>query len=57
MIERERLAAITSGIRAELIERGVIKNAKGYYICSCGKETKEKYLGKCPACDTATRSK
>jgi hypothetical protein len=49
--ERERVAGIVAKTRKELIDRGVIKNPQGNYLCSsCGKETREKYLGKCNAC-------
>ena len=54
MTERERLAAITSGIRAQLIERGVIKNANGMRICPvCKKEVKVILEGKCASCKKA----
>jgi hypothetical protein len=52
MTERERIAGTVAGIRAQLIERGVIKNAKGMYICPiCKKEVKALYCGKCRECD------
>lgn len=52
MTERERVASTVAGIRAQLIELGVIKNAKGLYKCSqCGAEVKRLFQGKCAMCD------
>jgi len=51
MTERERLAGITSKIRAELIERGVVPDANGMKKCPiCKKEVKIIYEGKCESC-------
>ena len=52
MTERERVAQTVAGIRAQLIERGVVKNAKGLYKCTqCGAEVKQLFQGKCAGCD------